>query len=271
MSSSSQEGGRADWRDGLEVGSSGSGDSRGDSHGGTSSSSSSSSSNGSSSSSSNGSSSSAGGAAAPGAPGSDSASAQQPAMRARSGNVQPREWFEIRLPPAPLLPGQPGSTRPLGMTHLQFLPPFFNPTQSRADHMMGSVFGKYVLSGVMGGGLGLVFGAFMTTMSFGAIRSEDIPTDLPLRRQFTLMGRRMWSSMKSSSRNFAVFGAMYAPTEQMTAVIRGRHDVGNSLIAGCLTGAGMAVTGGPYAMGMGCAGCAALCGLMDHFFIHKSS
>jgi import inner membrane translocase subunit TIM22 len=123
------------------------------------------------------------------------------------------------------------------------------------------------MSGVLGGAMGVAFGAFMQTMNMSSGRPEDFPEGTPLRQQTRVILRQIRNSMKSSSRNFAMFGMAYATMELMVETVRAKHDLTNPALAGCATGAGLALSGGPPAMGLGCVSCAAMCVAMDYFFL----
>ena len=70
-----------------------------------------------------------------------------------------------------------------------------------------------------------------------------------------------------SARSFGMIGGVYTGVECTVEKVRGKHDMTNALLAGCLTGGGLAVRGGPQATAVGCAGFAAFGYVMDRFFM----
>lgn len=119
--------------------------------------------------------------------------------------------------------------------------------------------GKTVMSGVTGFALGGFFGLFMSSMLYdvpGLLPTLSI-SDLPFRQQFKIMFRDMGKQMYSSAKNFGYLGAVYSGTECVVESVRAKNDTWNSVIAGCLTGGGLAVRAGPQAAAIGCGGFAA--------------
>lgn len=124
-------------------------------------------------------------------------------------------------------------------------------------NFMQSCPGKTIIAGVMGFGLGGAFGFFMSSMSFdtafGTTEVQKI-AHLPFRQQMKLqfsdMGKRSWSSAKS----FGKIGAIYSGVECCIESLRAKSDMYNSIAAGALTGAGLAVKSGPKGAAMGAAG-----------------
>eukprot|EP00162_Nutomonas_longa_P009732 comp19447_c0_seq1/m.36883 comp19447_c0_seq1/g.36883 ORF comp19447_c0_seq1/g.36883 comp19447_c0_seq1/m.36883 type:complete len:204 (+) comp19447_c0_seq1:253-864(+) len=148
-----------------------------------------------------------------------------------------------------------------GMTN-----PIPSDEQRASDFFLNSCMMRFLGAGVMGGVLGFGFGAFMQTLNFSSSRPEDFPENATFRQQYRLMGIRTWKGMKSSAKNFAIFGCAFAALECIVSKIRARQDVQNTLIAGCVTGAGMGAVAGPQGMGLGCASCAAMCVAMEWLF-----
>ncbi|KCV70722.1 hypothetical protein H696_03073 [Fonticula alba] len=89
--------------------------------------------------------------------------------------------------------------------------------------------------------------------------------------KFREIARDMYRTSSSYARNFAYVGAIYAGTECLIASYRAEHDVGNSVAAGCFTGAFLARNAGPQAMALGCAGFAAFSAAIDHVLENYSS
>ena len=136
---------------------------------------------------------------------------------------------------------------------------------------------KAVTNGLMGAGLGVVWGVFMTSMGTG-VNSFGLspgmpgyvdPSTLSMREALRLTYRDMLRASKSSARSFGLIGALYTATECSIEKQRGRHDLTNALAAGCITGGILAVKGGPQATAIGCAGFAAFGYVMDRFMMHS--
>jgi import inner membrane translocase subunit TIM22 len=61
---------------------------------------------------------------------------------------------------------------------------------------------------------------------------------------------------------------MFAGSECVIEKFRAKHDIYNSVYAGCATGAVLAKGGGPKAMCIGCGTFAAFSALIDKFMAH---
>uniref|UniRef100_A0A5B7AJU4 Mitochondrial import inner membrane translocase subunit TIM22-4-like n=1 Tax=Davidia involucrata TaxID=16924 RepID=A0A5B7AJU4_DAVIN len=119
---------------------------------------------------------------------------------------------------------------------------------------------RSVVSGVMGGGLGLFMGLFL-----GALDNPLMQEEMTGRQQFIYtakqMGRRSWGSCKT----FAVMGFIFSAAECVVEKARAKHDVTNTVVAGCVTGGALSAKGGPKAACAGCAGFAAFSVLIEKF------
>ncbi|KAK8058677.1 mitochondrial import inner membrane translocase subunit tim-22 [Apiospora phragmitis] len=126
-----------------------------------------------------------------------------------------------------------------------------DPNVKAMSAFMESCFGKSAISGVMGFGMGGLFGMFMASM--------------PWRRQLSIgfkdMGTRSWGMAK----NFGKVGAMFSGIECGIEGFRAKNDLANGVAAGCLTGGILARSGGPMAMGGGCAAFAAFSLAIDAY------
>ncbi|KAG8637223.1 mitochondrial import inner membrane translocase subunit TIM22-4 [Manihot esculenta] len=142
------------------------------------------------------------------------------------------------------------------------IPPFRMPTMEeiRAQEVWNNCAVRSVASGVMGGGLGLFMGLFL-----GALDNPLMQEEMTAREQFIYtakqMGRRSWSSCKA----FAVMGLIFSAAECIVEKARAKHDVTNTVVAGCVTGGSMSAKGGPKAACVGCAGFAAFSVLIEKF------
>ena len=64
-------------------------------------------------------------------------------------------------------------------------------------------------------------------------------------------------------------GAMFAGSECVIEKMRAKHDIYNSVGAGCFAGAVLASSGGPKAMCAGCATFAAFSAFIDRIMDHE--
>ncbi|KVI08431.1 Mitochondrial inner membrane translocase subunit Tim17/Tim22/Tim23/peroxisomal protein PMP24 [Cynara cardunculus var. scolymus] len=107
-----------------------------------------------------------------------------------------------------------------------------------------------------GGGLGLAMGLFL-----GALDNPIMQDEMTGRQQFIYtakqMGRRSWGSCKA----FAVMGFIFSAAE----CARAKHDMTNTVAAGCVTGGAISAKGGPKAACFGCAGFAAFSVVIEKF------
>jgi import inner membrane translocase subunit TIM22 len=136
------------------------------------------------------------------------------------------------------------------------------------SHAMELCPAKMAISGVMGFGLGGLFGLFMASMRYdtpmGAGAPGSAPT-IPMREQikagFKDMGKSAWSSAK----NFGYIGGIYAGSECAIEGFRAKSDLANGVAAGCFTGGFLARSAGPQAAAVGCAGFAAFSAAIDAY------
>lgn len=119
---------------------------------------------------------------------------------------------------------------------------------------------RSVASGVMGGGLGLAMGLFL-----GALDNPIMQDEMSGKQQFIYtakqMGRRSWGSCKA----FAVMGFIFSAAECVVEKARAKHDMTNTVVAGCVTGGTISAKGGPKAACVGCAGFAAFSVVIEKF------
>ncbi|EOD21736.1 hypothetical protein EMIHUDRAFT_101568 [Emiliania huxleyi CCMP1516] len=109
-----------------------------------------------------------------------------------------------------------------------------------------------IVSGVVGGGAGLVLGAVLTPLNSQLQQETE---HLPLREQMRRGVREMGSQSRSWGKNLLVIGAVFSVSECFVEKSRGR--------VCCLTGGVLAAGAGPQAMGVGCAGFAAFSAAID--------
>ncbi|KAI1080662.1 mitochondrial inner membrane translocase subunit Tim17/Tim22/Tim23/peroxisomal protein PMP24 [Whalleya microplaca] len=142
-----------------------------------------------------------------------------------------------------------------------------DPNIKRLNAMMESCFGKAALSGVMGFGMGGLFGMFMASMSYDTpftpgANPQPI-SSLPLRQQLRVGFKDMGSRSYSTAKNFGLVGLMFAGIECGIEGYRAKNDMLNGTAAGCLTGGILARNGGPTAALGGCAAFAAFSAAID--------
>ena len=82
-----------------------------------------------------------------------------------------------------------------------------------------------------------------------------------MRMQFRDMGKRCYSS----ARNFGMVGAIFSGTECCIESFRAKNDIYNGITAGCITGGALAMSAGPQAAALGCAGFAAFSAAIDYY------
>ncbi|XP_059656280.1 mitochondrial import inner membrane translocase subunit TIM22-4-like [Cornus florida] len=119
---------------------------------------------------------------------------------------------------------------------------------------------RSVVSGAMGGGLGLFMGLFL-----GALDNPLMQAEMTGRQQFIYTAKQMGSRSWSSCKTFAVMGFIFSATECVVEKARAKHDITNTLVAGCVTGGALSARGGPKAACFGCAGFAAFSVLIEKF------
>ncbi|KAF5727315.1 hypothetical protein HS088_TW22G01008 [Tripterygium wilfordii] len=146
--------------------------------------------------------------------------------------------------------------------------PFRMPSaeEIRAQEVWNNCAVRSVVSGVMGGGLGLFMGLFL-----GALDNHPTMHDeMTGRQQFIYtakqMGQRSWGSAKT----FAVMGLVFSAAECVVEKARAKHDMTNTVVAGCVTGGVMSAKGGPQAACIGCAGFATFSVLIEKFLDRHS-
>ncbi|KAI1191099.1 Tim17/Tim22/Tim23/Pmp24 family-domain-containing protein [Nemania serpens] len=146
-----------------------------------------------------------------------------------------------------------------------------DPNIKAMNAMMESCFGKSAIAGVMGFGMGGLFGIFMASMSYdtpfhtaGAPGAPPKPVaDLPMREQLKVGFKDMGSRSYSTAKNFGKVGLMFSGIECGIEGFRAKNDIANGVAAGCLTGGILARSGGPTAVAGGCAAFAAFSAAID--------
>lgn len=127
--------------------------------------------------------------------------------------------------------------------------------------------------GVFGGGImGLVMGLFLGAMSdmtppVTVINGKEVP-QAPLKEQMRTTLRATGEKSLYWGRNFAFITGVFGGSDCLVEKFRGKHDVWNPVLSGCVTGAAMQAKSGPQASAMGCAGFAAFSLIIDKVMGH---
>jgi mitochondrial import inner membrane translocase subunit TIM22 len=110
-------------------------------------------------------------------------------------------------------------------------------------HIANSCGGKAAI-GVFGGGvMGLLMGVFLGAMSDATppvqyIAGKEVPSQ-PLHDQMKLTFRATANKSLYWCKNFAFITGVFGGSECLVEKYRGKHDVWNSVVSGCLTGAAL--------------------------------
>ena len=118
-----------------------------------------------------------------------------------------------------------------------------------------------IISGVVGGGAGMVLGAILAPFNSNISSMET--DNLPMKEQFRRGLREMGSQSKSWGKNLMVIGAVFSCSECFVEKTRARDRPWNPIFGGCITGGILAANAGPQAMAFGCAGFAAFSAAID--------
>ncbi|KAK0604961.1 hypothetical protein LWI29_021380 [Acer saccharum] len=130
----------------------------------------------------------------------------------------------------------------------------------RAQDVWNNCAVRSVFSGVMGGGLGLCMGLFV-----GALDNPLMQDTMTGREQFMYTMKQMGRRSLSSAKAFAVMGFIFSAAECVVEKARAKHDMTNTVVAGCVTGGAISAKGGPKAACVGCAGFAAFSVVIEKF------
>lgn len=127
--------------------------------------------------------------------------------------------------------------------------------------------------GVFGGAaMGLIMGVFLGAMSdmtppVTVIKGKEVP-QAPLKEQMRTTLRATGEKSLYWSRNFAFITGVFGGSDCLVEKFRGKHDVWNSVLSGCVTGGAMQAKSGPQASALGCAGFAAFSLVIDKVMGH---
>jgi len=124
--------------------------------------------------------------------------------------------------------------------------------------------------GVFGGGImGLLMGVFLGALSdssppIQAVGGRDVP-QAPFKEQVRFTMRATAEKSMYWCRNFAFITGVFGGSECLVEKFRGKHDMWNPVVSGCITGAALQAKAGPQAAAVGCGGFAAFSIVIDSF------
>jgi import inner membrane translocase subunit TIM22 len=145
------------------------------------------------------------------------------------------------------------------------LPPNFN-------WISESCGGKAAI-GVFGGGvMGLLMGVFLGAMSDATppvtlIGGKEVP-QAPVKEQMKIVFRSTAEKSLYWCKSFAFITGVFGGSECLVEKFRGKHDVWNPVMSGCVTGAALQAKSGPQAALVGCGGFAAFSLVIDSVMGH---
>eukprot|EP00262_Sarcandra_glabra_P008624 TRINITY_DN22206_c0_g1_i1.p1 TRINITY_DN22206_c0_g1~~TRINITY_DN22206_c0_g1_i1.p1 ORF type:complete len:170 (-),score=33.36 TRINITY_DN22206_c0_g1_i1:268-777(-) len=129
-----------------------------------------------------------------------------------------------------------------------------------AQDIWNNCFVRSAASGVVGGGLGLFMGLFL-----GALDNPLMQEEMTGKQQFIYTAKQMGRRSYTSAKTFAVMGLIFSAAECIVEKARAKHDMTNTVVAGCATGGLISAKGGPKAACVGCAGFATFSVLIEKF------
>lgn len=115
--------------------------------------------------------------------------------------------------------------------------------------------------------MGLVMGVFMGALTdmtppVTIINGKEVP-QAPLKEQMRTTLRATAEKSMYWCRQFAFITGVFGGSECLVEKYRGKHDVWNAVVSGCVTGAAMQAKQGPQASAMGCGGFAVFSLVID--------
>mmetsp|Transcript_17100 Transcript_17100/g.49083 ORF Transcript_17100/g.49083 Transcript_17100/m.49083 type:complete len:225 (+) Transcript_17100:91-765(+) len=161
---------------------------------------------------------------------------------------------------------------------LPYVTPWYPKSYSSSDvppdfSWLSESCGSKAAIGIFGGAVcGLLMGVFLGAMSdmtppVTVINGKEVPT-APLKEQMRTTMRATGDKCIYWSRNFAFITGVFGGAECLVEKYRGKHDVWNSAIGGCVTGAALQAKQGPQAAAIGCGGFAVFSLVIDNVFPH---
>ncbi|KAG9411580.1 hypothetical protein AC1031_017214 [Aphanomyces cochlioides] len=128
---------------------------------------------------------------------------------------------------------------------------------------------KVILSGAVGYTLGVAMGGLLSSYEAIAppipVPGQRVLPKVPFREQMQMSRRLIAEKSRSWGRNFLIFSAMTSGLECLVSKGRGRHDTTSVALAGCATGATLAMGQGPAVQCGSCVLLAAFSAAMEQF------
>lgn len=155
--------------------------------------------------------------------------------------------------------------------------PFFKPVKMPPPHpeqlflpsiVAESCAFKVISGGLMGSVLGVGMGLFMGAMGGDVsaplvlINGREVP-QAPLREQIRTGFKSTLGKSGGWAKSFGILTAAFGGVECVVEKYRGKHDVWNPMLSGCVVGGTMSAKGGPAAACIGCAGFAGFSLIVD--------
>jgi import inner membrane translocase subunit TIM22 len=115
--------------------------------------------------------------------------------------------------------------------------------------------------------MGLLMGVFLGALSDSSppiqvVGGRDVP-QAPLKEQVRYTMRATAEKSLYWCRNFAFITGVFGGSECLVEKFRGKHDMWNPVVSGCITGAALQAKSGPQAAALGCGGFAAFSIVID--------
>jgi mitochondrial import inner membrane translocase subunit TIM22 len=126
---------------------------------------------------------------------------------------------------------------------------------------------KVVSGGIMGSVMGVAMGLFLGAMGgdtqlLDLVKGKEVP-QAPLREQMRSALKATQGKARGWAKSFGILTAMFEGVECCIEKYRGKHDVWNQTISGCVVGGTLSAAAGPAAASMGCVGFASFSVLID--------
>ncbi|XP_010248155.1 PREDICTED: mitochondrial import inner membrane translocase subunit TIM22-4-like isoform X2 [Nelumbo nucifera] len=94
---------------------------------------------------------------------------------------------------------------------------------------------RSVVSGVLGGGLGFFMGLFFGALD-NPLTNPLVQEEMTAKQQFIYTAKQMGKRSISSAKTFALMGLIFSAAECVVEKARAKHDMTNTVVAGCATG-----------------------------------
>jgi import inner membrane translocase subunit TIM22 len=126
---------------------------------------------------------------------------------------------------------------------------------------------KVVTGGIMGAVMGVAMGLFLGAMGgdtqlLELVKGKEVP-QAPLREQMRAALKATRGKARGWAKSFGILTAGFEGVECCLEKYRGKHDLWNQTISGCVVGGAISSAGGPAAACMGCVGFASFSVLID--------